>query len=252
MAGDADAPAGQVDVLEGEVADGPGAGGVHGGQGDGQALGGSGGRLLDSLDLLRGQRQHGPPRRCRVGSANVKPRRLANRNSERSTVMALQRRWPRSGSRTASTSLEVTSRRWPRVAPSPRGRAAPCRSGSGRGVRPGAGAGVTAGQHHQPGTDVAAEPGGQLAGAAVDPGPDRRGGVVVPHPQLGEDPGNPDSGAVAARPHPLADLRQRDRAVAGVAGQDGLQPSAGRPLASLADVVHKYYIRGHGVGRSRC
>jgi len=40
---------------------------------------------------------------------------------------------------------------------------------------------------HQPGTDVAAEPGGQFAGAAVDPGPDRRGGVVVQHPQLGED-----------------------------------------------------------------
>ena len=61
MAGDGDAPAGQVDVLEGEFADGPGAGGVHGGQGDGQALGGSGGRLLDSPDLLGGHRQHGAP-----------------------------------------------------------------------------------------------------------------------------------------------------------------------------------------------
>jgi len=30
VAGDADAPAGQVDVVEGEFADGPGAGGVHG------------------------------------------------------------------------------------------------------------------------------------------------------------------------------------------------------------------------------
>ena len=30
-----------------------------------------------------------PPRRCRVGSANVRPRRQANRNSERSAVMAL-------------------------------------------------------------------------------------------------------------------------------------------------------------------
>jgi hypothetical protein len=47
------------------------------------------------------------------------------------------------------------------------------------GVRPRAGAGVTVEQHHQPGTDVAAEPGGQFAGAAVDPGPDRRSGVVV-------------------------------------------------------------------------
>src|SRR5215472_12989607 len=61
VAGDADAPAGQVDVFEGEVADGPGAGGVHGRQGDGQALGGSGGRLLDSPDLLSSHRQHGAP-----------------------------------------------------------------------------------------------------------------------------------------------------------------------------------------------
>jgi hypothetical protein len=59
VAGDADAPAGQVDVVEGGFADGPGAGGVHGGQGDGQALGGSGGRLLDSLDLFGGHWQHG-------------------------------------------------------------------------------------------------------------------------------------------------------------------------------------------------
>ena len=35
VTGDGDAPAGQVDVLEGEFADGPGAGGVHGCQGDG-------------------------------------------------------------------------------------------------------------------------------------------------------------------------------------------------------------------------
>jgi len=39
--------------------------------------------------------------------------------------------------------------------------------------------------------DVAAEPGGQLAGAAVDPGPDRRGGVVVQQLQLGEDLSDP-------------------------------------------------------------
>jgi hypothetical protein len=92
--GDADAPAGQVDVLQGKFADGPGAGGVHGCQGDGQALGGSGGRLLDGLDLLGGHRQHGAPgapaaAQVPVGSANVRPRRLANRNSERSAVMAL-------------------------------------------------------------------------------------------------------------------------------------------------------------------
>jgi len=37
----------------------PGRGGVHGCQGDGPALGGSGGRLLDSADLLGGHRQHG-------------------------------------------------------------------------------------------------------------------------------------------------------------------------------------------------
>jgi hypothetical protein len=59
------------------------------------------------------------------------------------------------------------------------------------GVRPAAGAGVAVEQHHQPGTHVTAEPGGQLAGAAVDPGPDRRRGVVVQHPQLGEDLSDP-------------------------------------------------------------
>jgi hypothetical protein len=61
VACDGDAPAGQVDVVEGESADGPGAGGVHRRQGDGQALGGSGGRLLDSADLLGGHWQHGAP-----------------------------------------------------------------------------------------------------------------------------------------------------------------------------------------------
>jgi len=30
-----------------------------------------------------------PPLRCRVGSANVRPRRFANRNSERSAMMAM-------------------------------------------------------------------------------------------------------------------------------------------------------------------
>ena len=59
------------------------------------------------------------------------------------------------------------------------------------GVRPGAGAGVTVEQYHQPGTDVAAEFGGQFTGAAIDPDPDRRGGVVVQQLQLGEDLSDP-------------------------------------------------------------
>ena len=60
------------------------------------------------------------------------------------------------------------------------------------GVRPGTGAGVTVEQHHQPGTDVAAEPGGQFPGAAVAPGPDRRSGIVTQQLQLGEDLSDPD------------------------------------------------------------
>jgi hypothetical protein len=59
------------------------------------------------------------------------------------------------------------------------------------GVRPGAGAGVAVEQHHQPGTDVAAEAGRQFAGAAVDPGPDRGSGVVVQQLQLGEELSDP-------------------------------------------------------------
>ncbi len=60
MTGQGDAPAGQVDVIQGELANGPGAGGVHGRQSDGQALGGSHGRLSGSLDLLSSQRNSAP------------------------------------------------------------------------------------------------------------------------------------------------------------------------------------------------
>jgi hypothetical protein len=59
------------------------------------------------------------------------------------------------------------------------------------GVGASAGAGVAVKQHYQPGTDIVAESDGQFAGAAVDPGPDRRGGVVVQQPEIGEDFGDP-------------------------------------------------------------
>jgi hypothetical protein len=62
----------------------------------------------------------------------------------------------------------------------------------------GAGAGITVEQHHQPGTNVAAEPSGQFASAAVDPGPDRRRGVVVQQLQLGEDFSDPPPGRAVA------------------------------------------------------
>jgi len=58
-------------------------------------------------------------------------------------------------------------------------------------VRPGTGASVAVQQHHQPGTDIAAESVRQFAGAAVDPGPDGCGGVVVQQFQLGEDLSDP-------------------------------------------------------------
>jgi hypothetical protein len=67
---------------------------VHGHERDGQALGGCHGRLPGSPDLLSGHRQHGVPGAPVVaevggGSANVRPCRFANRNSERSAMMAL-------------------------------------------------------------------------------------------------------------------------------------------------------------------
>jgi hypothetical protein len=50
---------------------------------------------------------------------------------------------------------------------------------------------VTVEQHHQPGTDVGAKPAGQFAGAAVNPGPERRSGVVVQQLHLSEDLSDP-------------------------------------------------------------
>ncbi len=175
----------------------PGAGGVHGCQGDGQALGGSGGRLLDSPDLLGGHRQHGAPgapAAAEVGggvgerqaASFGEPEQRAQRGDGVVAPVAAQR---------LQDAVDVAGDDLPQVAAcccaaldeGPH----PAEVEVDSGVRPGAGAGVTVEQHHQPGTDVAAEPGGQLAGAAVDPGPDRRSGVVVQHPQLGENLSNP-------------------------------------------------------------
>lgn len=48
-----------------------------------------------------------------AGLVKTRPRFLANRNSDRSAAIALRSWWPCSGSSTAWTSAEVTSRRWP-------------------------------------------------------------------------------------------------------------------------------------------
>src|SRR5450755_216744 len=89
VAGDGDAPAGQVQVVKGEIADGFPACGVDGGKGDDQPLPRVGDRLLDGSDLVHGHR----------------------------TAEIVVWSWcPRSLSSPALMSSAVTSRRWPRSA----------------------------------------------------------------------------------------------------------------------------------------
>jgi hypothetical protein len=57
VAGDGDAPVGQVQVVQQQVPDGCGAGGVDRGQGDDQPLCGVAGGLFDGADLGVGHRQ---------------------------------------------------------------------------------------------------------------------------------------------------------------------------------------------------
>src|ERR1035441_5474933 len=57
VAGDGDAPAGEVQIVQGEGADGLPACGVDGGQGDDQRMAGVGDGLLDGPDLVLGHRQ---------------------------------------------------------------------------------------------------------------------------------------------------------------------------------------------------
>jgi hypothetical protein len=185
VAGNGDAPAGQVDVVRGEFADGLGAGGVHG-------------RQLDGPDLLGGHRQHGAPG---APAAAQVPGRIGERQatSFREPEQRAQRH--------DGVVAPVTAQRLQRGVDITRGdllQAAACcgpvldegpheaEVNAQGGVRPGTGAGVTVEQHHQPGTDVGAEPGGQFAGAAADPGPDHRAGVIVQQFQLGENLGDPD------------------------------------------------------------
>ena len=197
VTGDGEAPVGQVDVVEGEFADGPGAGGVHGRQGDGEALGGSDGRLLDGPDLFGGERQHGPlggPAAAEVpggvgerqAASFCEPEQRAQRRDGVVAPVTAQRL--QDGVNVAGGDLpQVVTCCCPAFDEGPQDAEVNAESG----VRPGAGASVAVEQHHQPGTDVAAESGGQFADAAVDPGPDRRGGVVVHQLQLGEDLGDP-------------------------------------------------------------
>lgn len=171
MTGQGDAPAGQVDIAQGEFADGLGAGGMQDCQRDGQALSGSHGRLLSS------HRQHGAPgapAAAEVGGG-VSERQAASfgepeqRPQRGDGVVA-----PVTAQR-LQHHVDVTGGDLPQVAASgcPALDEGPHEAevNPHGGVRPGAGAGVTVEQHHQPGADVAAEPAGQFAGTAVDPGP---------------------------------------------------------------------------------
>ena len=172
-------------------------GGVHGRQGDGQALGGSHGRLPGSPDLLSGHRQQGAPG---APAAAEVPGRVGERQavSFREPEQRAQRRdgvvAPVSAQR-LQDGVDVTGGDLPQVAacrcPALDERPHDAEVNPHGGRRPWAGAGVTVEQRHQPGTDVTAEPGGQLAGAAVDPGLDRRRGVVVQQLHLSQDLSDP-------------------------------------------------------------
>ncbi|MGH3176390.1 MAG: hypothetical protein ACRDPF_21325, partial [Streptosporangiaceae bacterium] len=73
VTGEGDPPVRQVEVVQSEFADGPGAGGMHGRQGDGQPPGGRDDRLLDGPDLLGGHRQH------RAAGANLRQVKSSSR-----------------------------------------------------------------------------------------------------------------------------------------------------------------------------
>ncbi len=109
-----------------------GAGGVHGRERDGQALGGSHGRLPGSPDLLSGHRQHGAPGAPaaaqvpgRVGEGQAVSFRESEQRAQRhdGVVAAVTAQRLQDGVDVP----EVISRRWPRVADqsSMKGRAMP-------------------------------------------------------------------------------------------------------------------------------
>ena len=91
LAGEGDARAGQVDVVQGKFADGPGAARrarlparwPGAGRESRPPAGRSGSPRQSSAAMPPAPR---PPLRCRAGSANVRPCRLVNRNSERSAM----------------------------------------------------------------------------------------------------------------------------------------------------------------------
>ena len=190
-----------------------GPGGVHGRQRDGQPLGGSHGRLPGSLDLLSGHRQHGAPGAPAaaevpggVGERQAvsfrEPEQRAQRGDGVVAPVTAQRL--QDGVDVSGGDLpQVAACCCPVVDEGPHDTEANPHGGG----RPGASAGVTVEQHHQPGTDVAAEPGRQLADAAVDPAPDRRGGVVEQQPPARREPQRSwwlSCGCVAAPARPPA------------------------------------------------
>src|SRR5665811_1528678 len=80
-----------------------------------------------------------------------------------------------------------------------------------RGVGPGCSALVPVQQDQQPGPDHHSEAGGQVTGAVLDPGPDRRGRVVLEQPEAGEDLGDSRRRSVPGRA--VADLTECHRSV---------------------------------------
>ena len=98
---DGDAPVGQVEVVQGEVADRGPAGGVDRGQGDDQPLRGAGGGLFDGPDLGVGHRQQaaagigGRQPRGRVGEDQAafpgEPEQRPDRDGRGAQLVAAQR-----------------------------------------------------------------------------------------------------------------------------------------------------------------
>jgi hypothetical protein len=94
VAGQGDALAGQVDVVQGELADGLGRAACTTARAMARRWAGvtaacPAARISSAVIGSTVRPAPRPPLRCRVGSANVRPRRFANRNSERSAMMAL-------------------------------------------------------------------------------------------------------------------------------------------------------------------
>ncbi|MGJ6969524.1 hypothetical protein ACSDR0_47340 [Streptosporangium sp. G11] len=115
-AGEGDLPVGQVEVVERQASDGSGASGVLGGQGDDDSSGEVVGLLLmariSSSAIGSRAKSAGRPFSPVVGLEKIRPRFLANPNSDLRALVVVARREPLSGPSAALMSERVTSRRW--------------------------------------------------------------------------------------------------------------------------------------------